>query len=108
MPKVTYIAADGTEHVVDVASGLSAMEGAVQNLVPGIDADCGGMAACGTCHVYVDAAWIDRTGPASPGIESDMLSLTDDSENNNSRLACQIRITEELDGLVLRMPAAQH
>lgn len=107
MPKVVYISASGTERIVEVPEGLSAMEGAVQNLVAGIDGDCGGVAACGTCHVQVDAAWIDRTGPAEPGIEQDMLGLAD-GRTPNSRLACQIKIRAELDGLVLRMPHAQH
>lgn len=107
MPKITYISSDGTERVVEVPCGLSAMEGAVQNMVPGIDGDCGGQAACGTCHVYVDLAWLEKTGPAAPGIETDMLTCTDNARSN-SRLSCQIRIHEELDGLVLRMPQAQH
>lgn len=107
MPKVTYITAEGVEHVVDVDSGISAMEGALRHLVPGIDGDCSGAAACGTCHVYVDPAWADKTGLATPGIEQDMLLLTDGTKPN-SRLACQIKITDELDGLVLRMPSAQH
>ncbi len=83
------------------------MDAATQNLVPGIDADCGGAAACGTCHVYVDLAWTERAGTAIPGIEQDMLALTDNAEPS-SRLACQIRMTHELDGLVLRIPANQH
>jgi len=62
MPKITYIEHNGTEHVIDVATGLTVMEGAVRNLVPGIDADCGGACACATCHVYVDPAWADKTG----------------------------------------------
>ena len=107
MPKITYITSTGKEHVVDVACGLSAMEAAVQNMVPGIDGDCGGVAACGTCHVYVDAAWSEKTGPAREGIEQDMLAFSD-VRAANSRLACQIRISEELDGLVLRMPTDQH
>ena len=107
MSKVIYIAADGTRHTVEAASGVSAMEAAVQNNVPGIDGDCGGNAACATCHVYVDPAWADKAGSAAPGIEQDMLSLTD-GFMPNSRLACQIRLTDELDGLVLRMPAGQH
>ena len=73
MPKITYITSIGKEHVVEVACGLSAMEAAVQNMVPGIDGDCGGVAACGTCHVYVDSTWIEKTGPALEGIEQDML-----------------------------------
>jgi 2Fe-2S ferredoxin len=107
MPKVTYISADGAEHVVTVDSGVSAMEGALRNLVPGIDGDCGGAAACGTCHVYVDPAWSAKAGPAIPGIEQEMLQLTD-GVMPNSRLACQITISDELDGLVLRMPSGQH
>jgi ferredoxin, 2Fe-2S len=107
MPRIIYISADGTEHAVNVNSGISAMEAAVQNNVPGIDGDCGGAAACATCHVYVDAAWADTTGPAAPGIELDMLTLTD-GFTPSSRLACQIQITDAMDGLVLRMPAGQH
>jgi 2Fe-2S ferredoxin len=107
MPKVTYITATGTEYTVEVASGTSAMEAALQNNVPGIDGDCGGHAACATCHVYVDPAWTSLAGPATPGIEQDMLTLTDGFQPN-SRLACQIHLTDEMDGLVLRMPAGQH
>ena len=107
MPTVTYITASGEEHIVDVPVGTSCMEGAVQNLVPGIDGDCGGAAACGTCHVYVDAAWADKAGTPDADLEKQMLELTDDAATN-SRLACQIFITEELDGLVLRMPEGQH
>ena len=107
MPKITFISSTGEGCVVDVESGLSAMEAAVQNLVPGIDGDCGGAAACGTCHVYVEAAWETRIGPAAPGLEQDMLSLSD-VRARNSRLSCQIKLTEELDGLVLRMPSDQH
>lgn len=107
MPKITYITSDGAEHVVSAESGLSAMEAAVRSNVPGIDGDCGGMAACGTCHVYVDRAWLARTGTAREGVEHDMLSVTDGAADN-SRLACQIALTDELDGLVLRLPSGQH
>ena len=107
MPKVIFITATGAPHPVQACEGMTAMEAAVQNLVPGIDADCGGVAACGTCHVYVDPAWVARTGPAAPGIERDMLALTDNAQDN-SRLSCQIRLTEALDGLVLHLPANQH
>jgi ferredoxin, 2Fe-2S len=107
MPKIIFISADGAERTVDAAEGSTAMDAATQNLVPGIDADCGGAAACGTCHVYVDPAWTTRAGGATPGIEQDMLALTDNAEPS-SRLACQIRMTPELDGLVLRIPANQH
>lgn len=107
MPRIIYITADGAEYIVDVADRLTAMQAAVENLVPGIDADCGGSAACGTCHVYVDGDWIAKTGPADSDIERQMLELTDNA-HENSRLACQIKITGALDGLVLRIPVAQH
>lgn len=107
MPKITFVSDDGSERVVEAPCGLSAMEAAVQNLVHGIDGDCGGQAACGTCHVYVDAAWLDKTGTAVPGIEQDMLSCTD-SAKPNSRLSCQIKVAPELDGLILKMPDGQH
>jgi len=106
MPRVTYIEASGTEHTVDVPEGISAMEGAVQNGVPGIDGDCGGQAACATCHVFVDPAWIERTGRADPDVELPLIELSEDGQDN-SRLACQIKMTAALDGLVLRMPEAQ-
>jgi ferredoxin, 2Fe-2S len=108
MPKVTYIEYDGTEHRVEVPIGLSVMRGAVNNAVPGIDADCGGECACATCHVYVDAAWLDRTGLPEPGSqEACMLGFAAAAEPN-SRLACQIAMRADLDGLVVRMPEGQH
>ena len=106
MPKITYIEFDGTEHVVEVKKGLSVMEGAIKNNVPGIDADCGGACACATCHVYVDEAWRGKTGEAS-AMEESMLDFADNVEPN-SRLSCQIRVSDELDGLVVRMPESQH
>jgi 2Fe-2S ferredoxin len=107
MPKVTYIAFDGGERTVDVAEGLSAMEAAVQNGVAGIDGDCGGATACGTCHVYVDPAWTARTGGPASETEKDMLEFADNRQPN-SRLSCQIKVTSDLDGLVLRTPLGQH
>lgn len=107
MAKVIFIAFDGKQHTVEVPCGVSAMMAATQNLVPGIDADCGGQAACGTCHVYVDAAWIEKAGAAKEGIEADMLVVTDGAKPN-SRLSCQLVITEDLDGLVLHLPDGQH
>ena len=98
MAKVTYIEFDGAEHVVDVKNGLSVMEGAVKNNIPGIDADCGGACACATCHVYVDAAWKDKTGTPS-AMEESMLDFAENVEPN-SRLSCQIKVSDELDGLV--------
>jgi len=108
MPKVTYIEHDGTTHPVEVPVGLSLMKGAVNNAVPGIDADCGGECACATCHVYVDPAWLDRIGlPPPDSMEESMLSFAAAKEPN-SRLSCQIAMRDDLDGLVLRMPDGQH
>jgi ferredoxin, 2Fe-2S len=108
MPKVTYIEFSGREHVVEVPVGLSLMRGAVNNGVPGIDADCGGECACATCHVYVDEAWRERIGTPQPGsMEESMLSFAAAAEPN-SRLSCQIAMRPEFDGLVVRMPDGQH
>ena len=106
MPKIKYIEHNGKEHEVDVAVGLSVMEGAVKNLVPGIDADCGGACACATCHVYVDQAWLGKLTPKSD-MEETMLDFAQELEPN-SRLSCQIKVTAELDGFVVRMPKSQH
>lgn len=106
MPRITFIEADGTEHGVDATQGISAMEAAVRNNIPGIDGDCGGQAACATCHVFVEAGWLEKTGMAEPETERPMLELAEGAEPN-SRLACQIIMTDQLDGLVLRMPAQQ-
>ena len=108
MPKVTYIEHNGTEHVVDVPVGLSVMRGAVDNNIPGIDADCGGECACATCHVYVDPAWEERVGkPVEGTLETSMLSFAAVTQDN-SRLSCQIEMRDELDGLIVRMPDGQH
>ncbi len=106
MAKITYIQFDGTEHPVDVKTGLTVMEGAVKNDVPGIDADCGGACACATCHVYVDPAWAEAAGAPS-AMEESMLDFAENVQPT-SRLSCQIKITEALDGLVVRMPESQH
>ena len=106
MAKITYVEFSGKEHVVDVKNGLSVMEGAVKNNIPGIDADCGGACACATCHVYVDPDWVDKTGSQS-AMEESMLDFAENVEPN-SRLSCQIKVTDELDGLVVRMPQSQH
>ncbi|HWU50017.1 MAG: 2Fe-2S iron-sulfur cluster-binding protein [Asticcacaulis sp.] len=106
MPKITYIEHNGTEHVIEVRSGNSVMEGAVKNNIPGIDADCGGACACATCHVYVDEAWRDKTGTASV-MEESMLDFANELQPN-SRLSCQIIVNDDLDGLIVRMPADQH
>jgi len=106
MAKITYIEHDGTEHVVDVKNGLSVMEGAVKNNIPGIDADCGGACACATCHVYVNEEWLAKTGERS-AMEESMLDFAEGVEAN-SRLSCQIKVSDALDGLVVRMPESQH
>ena len=106
MAKITYVEFNGKEHVVDVKTGLSVMEGAVKNNIPGIDADCGGACACATCHVYVDQAWVDKTGSQS-AMEESMLDFAENVESN-SRLSCQIKVTDALDGLIVRMPESQH
>jgi 2Fe-2S ferredoxin len=106
MAKITYIEHGGAEHVIDVKSGLSVMEGAVKNNIPGIDADCGGACACATCHVYVDDAWSEKTGKPS-AMEESMLDFAENVEPT-SRLSCQIKVTDALDGLIVRMPESQH
>ncbi|BAV64456.1 2Fe-2S iron-sulfur cluster-binding protein [Sphingobium cloacae] len=103
MTTVTYIEANGTEHRVIVPAGVSAMEAGRNNGVPGIGGDCGGQAACASCHVFVDDVWLGRTGKAHPETELGLLALSDDFRES-SRLACQIELTDELDGLVLQMP----
>ena len=105
MPKITYIENDGNSHTVEVASGLSVMEGAVQNDIPGIDADCGGGMACATCHVYVNEEWWDKIPNKEDG-EEDMLDMAYEP-NKFSRLSCQILISDELDGLTVSIPLKQ-
>lgn len=105
MAKITYIEHDGKEHVIDVKAGLTVMEGAVKNNVPGIDADCGGACACATCHVIVDPAWAEKTGKAAQ-MEEDMLDFASDVAPT-SRLSCQIKLTKDLDGLVVKTPERQ-
>jgi 2Fe-2S ferredoxin len=106
MPKITYVEFNGKEHPIEVKTGLTVMEGAVKNNVPGIDADCGGACACATCHVYIDAAWTDKVGSPS-AMEESMLDFAENVEPN-SRLSCQIKVSDALDGLVVRMPESQH
>lgn len=105
MAKITYIEHNGNEHTLDVDNGLTVMEGAVRNMVPGIDADCGGACACATCHVYVDANWTEKTG-AREAMEESMLDFAEGVQDN-SRLSCQIKVSEALDGLVVRIPEHQ-
>ena len=106
MAKVTYIEHDGTEHVIDVKNGLTVMEGAVKNNIPGIDADCGGACACATCHVYVGDGWLDKTGTKS-AMEESMLDFAE-GVKENSRLSCQIKVSDALEGLKVTMPESQH
>ncbi|MDX6751456.1 2Fe-2S iron-sulfur cluster-binding protein [Geminicoccaceae bacterium 1502E] len=106
MPRITYIEHDGTEHTVEVGNGLSVMEGARDNDIPGIEADCGGACACATCHVHVDPSWIDKI-PAKDDAEADMLDFAAAPISGTSRLACQIRVADHLDGLIVRMPETQ-
>ena len=105
MPKITYIEHNGKTHVVEVSNGLSVMEGAVQNNIPGIDADCGGSCACATCHVYVDEKWFSKL-PNKEDAEEDMLDMAFEP-NKSSRLTCQITVIDDLDGLVVKMPSKQ-
>lgn len=105
MAKITYIECNGREHVVDVAPGMSVMLGAKNNGIPGIDADCGGGCSCATCHVYVDPAWQARVGERNP-IESATIDFAENVQPN-SRLSCQIKVTVDLDGLIVRMPESQ-
>ena len=105
MPKITFIDAEGTARAVEAESGSTVMETAIRNNIPGIEAECGGACACATCHVYVDEAWREKTGDPSP-MEEDMLDFGYDVRPN-SRLSCQIKVSEELDGLVVRTPEKQ-
>jgi 2Fe-2S ferredoxin len=105
MAKITFIQPDGSQQVVDATPGVTVMEAAKLNLVPGIEAECGGACACATCHVYVDDAWREQTGAPSP-MEEDMLDFAFDVRES-SRLSCQIKVTAGLDGLIVRVPAKQ-
>ena len=105
MPKITYIEHNGKTHTIEVPTGLSVMEGAVQSDILGIDADCGGSCACATCHVYVDEKWLEKL-PKKIESEQDMLDMAFEP-NKFSRLSCQITVTDELDGMVVKMPSKQ-
>ena len=105
MTKITYIENNGKSHQIDVANGLTVMEGAVQNNISGIDADCGGSMACATCHVYVKEDWFNRL-PKKENGEEDMIDMAYEP-NKFSRLSCQISVTDEIDGLVVDLPKKQ-
>ena len=105
MPKITYITHDNQNYTIDVQNGLTVMEGAIQNDIPGIDADCGGGMACATCHVYVKEEWFDKINIKSEG-EDDMLDQAYEP-NKHSRLSCQISVTDDIDGLIVNLPEKQ-
>src|SRR5918911_4250177 len=105
MPKITFIDSTGEARTVEAETGSTVMESAIKNMVPEIEAECGGACACSTCHVYVDEAWTEKTGTPAP-MEEDMLDFAFDVRPT-SRLSCQIKVTEALDGLVVRTPERQ-
>lgn len=105
MAKITYIDFEGQSRTVDAENGSTVMENAIKNSIPGIEAECGGACACATCHVYVDEAWREKVGGPSP-MEEDMLDFGFDVRPN-SRLSCQIKVSDDLDGLVVRTPERQ-
>lgn len=106
MAKITFVEASGAEHVVEAKLGLTVMESAVKNNVPGITADCGGTCACATCRVYVDEAWRGKL-PEPTEMEQGMIEFSEDPQPN-VRLSCQVKVTPDLNGLVVRMPESQH
>jgi 2Fe-2S ferredoxin len=105
MPKITYLTHDGVSHVVDADIGSTVMENAIRNMVPGIEAECGGACACATCHVYVDPDWYPKVGKPEP-MEEDMLDFAYDVRPT-SRLSCQIKVKVDLDGLIVSVPERQ-
>ena len=105
MPKITYIEQNGSSKTIEVDNGLTVMEGAVQNNIPGIDADCGGGMACATCHVYVEDLWLNKL-PKAEDAEQDMIDMAY-KPNKNSRLRCQIVVSDEIDGLTVTTPEKQ-
>ena len=105
MAKITYIEHTKIKHIVEVPNNMSVMEGAIQNNIPGIDADCGGSMACATCHVYVDEKWFNKLEKKEEG-EEDMLDMAY-QPNKFSRLSCQLLVSDKLDGLIVRMPSKQ-
>lgn len=105
MPKITLIECNGQDHTIEAETGKSLMQNARDHMVPGIDADCGGACACGTCHCFVEEAWIEATGEADP-IEEAMLGMRPD-RTEGSRLSCQIEVTDDMNGMVVRLPEYQ-
>ena len=105
MPKITYIDNEGNSKTIDVENGLSVMEGAIQNNIPGIDADCGGSMACANCHVYVEEKWLNKL-PKAEDAEVDMIDMAFEPKKN-SRLSCQLIVSDELNGLTVTTPSKQ-
>lgn len=105
MPKITLIEFNGQDHTIEAEAGKTLMQNALDNAVPGIDADCGGACACGTCHCFVEGDWAEMSGEADP-MEEAMLGMRPDREGN-SRLSCQIQVTDSMDGMVVRLPEFQ-
>ena len=105
MPKITYKDFQGNSKTIEVENGLTVMEGAIQNDIPGIDADCGGGMACATCHVYVKEEWLDKLPKKEDG-EEDMLDMAFEPKQN-SRLSCQLVVSDDLDGLEVNIPSKQ-
>lgn len=108
MAFVTYVQWDGSRHKVDVPDGDSVMQGAVNNMIDGIAAECGGGLACATCHCYVDEAWTERVGPPASDAEKEMLEFAANEAKPGSRLSCQITVSDALDGLIVHLPEAQY
>lgn len=106
MPKIVFIEANGKEHPVTVQSGRSLMQAAIDNMIPGIVAECGGSCSCATCHGYLEAPWSERVPPAGAQENSLLEGLLDVALN--SRLTCQVEVTDDLDGMVVRLPASQN
>ena len=106
MIKINYIESDGSRREIEVEEGVNLMDAALDNMVPGIDGDCGGVCACATCHVHIDPAWVDKVG-AMDANEDAMLELTDE-RNESSRLCCQLKASPQLDGLIMHTPEGQH
>ncbi|MEQ1649709.1 MAG: 2Fe-2S iron-sulfur cluster-binding protein [Hyphomicrobiaceae bacterium] len=105
MAKITFIQPDGTSQTVTAENGMTVMEAAKKNVIAGVEAECGGACACATCHVYVDASWTPKTGKPE-AMEEDMLDFAFDVRDE-SRLSCQIKVTDALDGLIVRIPSKQ-
>ncbi len=105
MAKITYITHDDQKFEIEAAAGTTVMENAIKNSVPGIEAECGGACACATCHLYIDESWTEKVG-GPEAMEEDMLDFAWEMQAN-SRLSCQVKVTDELDGLVVRIPEKQ-